>query len=244
MKNKLKRLFGFLSSSTGVSENFTKVIENITGITPDNPDLYITALRHKSSVNSHQESNERLEFLGDAVLTSVISEYLYFNFPEEPEGFLSELRSKIVNRKHLNKIGLQLNLHKHMECDEALLEKDLLLNTSILGNALEALIGAVYTDKDYHAARNFVLVLVKKQMDIYKLTSKEFNYKSRLIEWAQKEKREVEFALVSSYLNGSVSKFTVEVLIEGKVSGKGTGSNKKEAEKEASRLALEKIGVL
>lgn len=180
-------------------------------------------------------NNERLEYLGDAVLDAIISDYLFTSFPDKDEGFLSKLRSRIVKRTQLNQLAEKIGLHK------------LLISNAehgngfknVYGDALEALVGAVYLDKGFQRARKFVLDrLLNKYIDLEFLITQEADFKSRVIEWAQKEKKNVCIETQELYHeNGKVPTFISRVRLEDQILGEGTGFSKKEAEQNAAEIA-------
>lgn len=217
-------------------------IRMITGFFPGNLHLYEIALTHKSASVSLSDgssvNNERLEYLGDAILDAIIADYLYLCFPNNNEGFLTQLKSKIVKRKQLNKLAFKIGMSPL-----------LILNTSqnqqkenILGNAFEALIGALYLDKGYYKTRKFVISkILEKHLDLEKLARKESDFKSRIIEWSQKNKKEIQFVNYESTNEKDQQVFVSRVMILDEELGKGTGYSKKDAEQKAAKEALEKI---
>jgi ribonuclease-3 len=218
---------------------FLKKIKKITGFLPRNPDFYELALTHKSaplSVNKRALSNnERLEFLGDTVLDLVVSSYLFNKFPNADEGFLTQVRSKIVNGKQLSELAKQIKLHK-------LIHSNTGKNAPgrIYEDAFEALVGAVYLDCGYVAAEKFVSKqIIEKHIDINALISKETNFKSKLIEWAQKYKLEIEF--YTDYESVDSKIFISYLRIGNKTIGEGKGVSKKTAEQNAAKAALLKL---
>ena len=217
-------------------------IRKITGFFPRNLYLYEIALTHKSASVSLPDgstvNNERLEYLGDAILGAIIADYLYQRFPNNDEGFLTQLRSKIVKRKQLNKLALKIGLSPLI-----------ILNThqkqqkeNILGNAFEALIGAVYLDKGYYKTRKFVnCKILEKHIDIEKLARKESDFKSRIIEWSQKNKKDIHFINKESTNENDKPVFVAQILLFDEELGKGIGYSKKDAEQKAAKIALDKI---
>jgi ribonuclease-3 len=208
--------------------------------------LYRQAFTHKSAIpqiSSRLRSNERLEFLGDAVLSLVIGAYLFERHPEEDEGYLSQMRSRIVNRELFNELGYKMELQKWMQ-DVSPNKVEFEESSSMLGNTFEALVGAIYLDKGYEAARRFFekTVLVY-HLDIDDIQGSDHNYKSRLLEWGQKHIKRVEYTLTEVERIGNKLEFAVEVSIEGEPYGKGRAYKKKKAEQQAAKEALEKLGV-
>ncbi|GGB28790.1 ribonuclease-3 [Mucilaginibacter sp. SG538B] len=204
------------------------------------------AFRHKSVAQNIKKgvknSNERLEFLGDAVLGSVVAEVLFKLYPYEDEGFLTELRSKIVSRVNLNALGKKLGFDKLIEYDNRMLNSS--RQGSLLGDAFEALIGAVYLDKGYDFTKNFLINhIIKPHIDIHTLEQTETNFKSKLIEWCQRHGRDIIFELVTNQDGESTKLFTVQANIDGEVMGSGKEFSKKNAEKLAAEKACEALGI-
>ncbi len=217
-----------------------KALKNILGFVPGNLTLYKLAFRHRSAAqilkNGSKSSNERLEFLGDAVLGSVVAEVLFKMYPYKEEGFLTEMRSKIVNRSHLNQLAKKLGFDQLIEFDAKLVNYQS-KQSSLLGDAFEALIGAVYLDKGYNFTRDFLLqYIIKPHIDILKLEQTETNFKSKLIEWCQRHGKDVTFELIKNAEGESVKLFTVQISIDAEPMAIGVDYNKKNAEK----LAAEK----
>lgn len=214
----------------------------ITGFLPGNLDLYELSITHKSACINLPDgtsiNNERLEYLGDAILDAIIADYLYLWFPERGEGFLTQLRSKIVKRKELNRLSYNLGLSPLIITNSRQNQE----KVNILGNALEALIGAIYLDKGYYRTRKFVIVrILDKYLDLERLARKESDFKSRIIEWAQKNKQEISFLNQESTDGNHETYFISRVVLNDEELGSGTGHSKKDAEQQAAEEALEKI---
>lgn len=240
MLNSLIRLF-YLSLFR--KEGFHKKIQALTGYYPRNLKFYKSAFTHKSLNSIHtsgsRHDNERLEFLGDAILSAVIAEHLFTIFPECNEGFLTRMRSRLVNRENLNKIALEMGFDTlvHLHKNGAPNKKH------VFGNALEAFIGAIYLDIGYQKTRAFITEkIIKPQKDLDQLACEEWDFKSRIIQWGQKNKQEVSF---ESYELSGTNKpeplFVATIHIMNKVAGEGLGSTKKEAQQHAARQALENL---
>jgi ribonuclease-3 len=240
-------LFGFFRRLVGGDKEFRQAITTVTGLTPTNVQLYRLAFTHSSAVRQQGEagrsqSNERLEFLGDAVLGTVVAEYLFKKFPYEQEGFLTEVRSRIVNRESLNAIALKLGLDKLVMLDAG--QGRAARSRSVNGNALEALVGAVYLDLGYKSARKFILNrLVKGFVDVKSLTTTTANFKSKLVEWAQREGRTVRYDIHGEARPGGVMEFTAHVVLDDEMVASGMGLSKKQAEQLAAERALAALGV-
>lgn len=227
---------------------YYRKLKNILGFVPGNVKLYEMAFRHKSVAKSIKEgvknSNERLEFLGDAVLGSVVAELLFKLYPYKDEGFLTEMRSKIVSRANLNQLSRKLGFDKLIQYDSRMISYPN-KQGSLLGDAFEALIGAVYLDKGYEFTREFLLTrIIKPHVDIHTLEMTETNFKSRLIEWCQHEGKEVVFVQIDNPEGESAKMFSVEVHVSGEICGLGRDFNKKSAEKLAAERACEYLKIL
>ncbi len=217
-------------------------IKQITGLTPYNLSCYKQSLRHHSTANKihnsgSKDSNERLEYLGDAVLNSVVAEYLFKKYPYKDEGFLTELRSKIVSRVSLNDLALKIGLSKLVEYDKKSMQ-NINLRNSIFGNALEAFIGAVFLDQGYKKSKYFIIEkLIRYHLDVDKLQQTEKNFKGRLIEFTQKSGMNLDFN-VTELTHGKQKIYKLTVIIDDKVFGEAEHTNKKQAEQQASEKAL------
>ena len=213
------------------------------GFYPDRIDLYHEALTHRSSsIRSDSGkwiNNERLEFLGDAILDAIVADILYKQFQNKKEGFLTSTRSRIVQRETLNKIAVEIGIDKIITTSA----RNLAHNTNIYGDALEALIGAIYLDQAYRVAKSFVYeTLIKEHINIDTVLKNEVDFKSRLIEWGQKHKIDVAFELVeSSYDEHNNPIFKSIVLVGGINLGSGKGYSKKESHQKASKKAIKKL---
>ncbi len=205
------------------------------------------AFRHKSvSVtlkNGVKSSNERLEFLGDAVLGSVIAEVLFKKYPYKEEGFLTEMRSKIVSRANLNQLARKLGLDELIEFDNRTVNYPN-KQGSLLGDAFEALIGAIYVDKGYNFTRAFILNrIINPHVDIHQLELTETNFKSKLIEWCQRHGKDVSFDLIANSDGESSKLFTIQASVDNEICGIGRDYNKKNAEKLAAEKACETLSI-
>ncbi len=224
-------------------KEFYLFLKNLIGFYPQNLKLYDLAFIHKSASTTDSRgnfvNNERLEFLGDAILSAVIADFLYNRFPQEDEGFLTKTRSKLVNRSFLTKLTYDMRLNVYIDSHTT---KNI-DNSHIYGDALEALIGAIYVDKDYNAAKYFITKrILSKFVNLAEIEQNDLNYKSRLIEWSQKTKKELEFETTEEINEKTRQpKFQAVVKIDNKKTGVGTGASKKEAHQNAARQALEKL---
>ncbi|MFP4023959.1 MAG: ribonuclease III [Thiohalospira sp.] len=223
-------------------KKFFKLLYFITGMYPANVQVYKIAFTHKSASivsDTHKFiNNERLEFLGDAILAAVIADYLFSYFPYKKEGFLTKMRSRIVSRDQLNEIALNLGLQYHIVSQTKMNG-----TKNIYGNALEALIGAIYIDKGYRKTKQFILKkIIKGNIDLNELTNNDSDFKSQIIEWAQKNKLDVKFIdeeIESTELTTQF--FTSTIKIDNRILGTGKGSSKKEAQQNAAQMALDQI---
>jgi ribonuclease III len=215
----------------------------ILGFYPRNIQLYQQALLHKStSIRSEKGrplNNERLEFLGDAILDAIVGDIVYKHFEGRREGFLTNTRSKIVQRETLNKLAVEIGLDKLVKYST----RSSSHNSYMYGNAFEAFIGAIYLDQGYERCKRFMEEKIfKSYIDLDKMSRKEVNFKSKLIEWSQKSKVEVSFELIEQFLDEDYNPmFHTEIRIEGISAGKGTGYSKKESQQNAAQAALKKI---
>ncbi len=214
---------------------------NIIGFYPHNIDIYKQALMHKSLAQRNEKgrpiNNERLEFLGDAILGAIVGDIVYQHFSSKREGFLTNTRSKIVQRDTLNRLAKEIGLNELIISNEHTSTH----NSYIEGNAFEALIGAIYIDQGYKACMSFINEkILSKIINIDKVAYKEVNFKSKLIEWCQKNKINLDFELVEEKRDENNSPvFTYQVIIEGLLGEKGTGYSKKESQQVASKLTLQ-----
>lgn len=223
------------------SENFSAKLKQLTGIAPSNTEMYQLAFRHSSVSEKEFESNERLEFLGDAVLSAVIADFLFKKFPYKNEGYLTDIRSKMVSRNQLNAIAHKMGIDQFIKFTSS----DPMLNTRQLsGNALEALVGAVYLDKGFKAAEQFILrKIVKPFIDLEEIEITEFNYKSKLLEWTQKSGKALSFEVIHHSRNRNHSLYKIAAMIDGAEWGMGEDTNKKNAEKQAAKNAFVKLNI-
>ena len=224
-------------------KSFAKRLRGLVGFTPSNIAIFKLAFYHKSASPEKLytiQSNERLEYLGDAVLGTIVAEYLFKKYPNSDEGFLTKMRSKIVKRQSLNKIadkmGLDVFLNQY---------NNTRLSRSMLGNALEALIGAVYLECGYRKTRNYVIHrILRSYLNIHELEEFDDNYKSQLLEWCQKNGQTVAYKMLAKYKFEKRDRFKVAVLIDGKKLAVADDFNKKSAEQIASERAMQVLGLL
>lgn len=213
-------------------------LKPILGFTPKNISIYQKAFVHRSTNETSKLGNpqnyERLEFLGDAVLGAVIASYLFKKVPSGDEGYLTQMRSKIVSREHLNELGRDLNLIRFVKSNVSKSK----FGENIYGNVFEALVGAIYLDKGYKYCKKFVnKAVIKPYVDIPKLEGKITSYKSLFIEWCQREKKEFDYNVFEDTGNDTIKHFSVKLSLDKKIIAKGRGTSKKKAEEIASKRA-------
>tara|TARA_B100001057_G_scaffold491546_1_gene582035 strand:+ start:1238 stop:1936 length:699 start_codon:yes stop_codon:yes gene_type:complete len=227
-------LFRFFKQTFTSKTPREKQLFKILGFYPKNIRLYHEALTHKSAKGCIVH-NERLEFLGDAIFGLVIADFVLREFPDENEGFLTQTRSKIVSRKTLNALALKINLN-------TVLKHQATSNLSIFGNALEALIGAVYLDKGYKFTLNYIVnKLIQPHLDINQLVKEVSNHKGKLLEWGQAQKKQVVFKLVSSFGKDHEKSYEVMVMIDQKKYADAVGTSIKRAEELAAKQTLKEL---
>ncbi len=221
------------------------LIKSIIGIYPGDLNIYELSLIHKSALIKKDDgellNNERLEFLGDAILGAVVAQELFEKYPDVNEGFLTKTRSKIVNRSFLNETAIKLGLKDLISSQSKIsLEK-----TNIMGDALEALIGAIFVDKGYSACQHFILnKILIPFVNLNEITKHDTNFKSMLIEWGQKNKHDIQFItdeIPGTYDHAPV--FVSSVEIDNIVFGRGEGSSKKESQQNAAMEALQNVSI-
>jgi len=233
----------FLPKRKATDKALSEAIKNIFGYYPQNVSIYKLAFKHKSAAitigNGFRHCNERLEYLGDAVLGSVVADFLFKKFPFKDEGFLTEMRSRIVSRQNLNMLSRKMGLDQLVEASN----DGSSTGSSIMGDAFEALIGAVYLDKGYVFTKNLIVRnIIQNHLDIDDLIVRDINFKSKIIEWAQKEKKDISYNLVDEKESGKKGKlYTIELVIENDIAGRGQDFSIKKAEQGASRQAWEII---
>lgn len=221
-------------------------LRNILGFSPGNLSLYRKAFTHSSASNQAKdrgvvkESYERLEFLGDAILSAVIADFLFKKFPLKDEGFLTKVRSRIVSRQQLGKLAFKFGLDKMIQAESGVTGR----SSSINGDVFEAIIGAIYLDKGYIFTSAFIRdTIIRYHLDIDEIESVDTDYKSKLIEWAQKNRKELKFKLVEEKGTGSQKLFVVEIVVDGEGFGRSESFSKKKAEQEAAAVAIVSLGL-
>ncbi len=233
MMNWLQKLF------SNPSDQLTLDLTPILGFQPKNASLYHQALCHSSVDVSKYGDNERLEFLGDSILSTVITEHLYHNLPEKNEGTLTDIRSKLVRRKTLN------DLAKKLEID-VLVKTNLGIKTppSIFGNALEALIAAIYLDKGAATCKAFIIdKMISPNFSLHELEKEISSYKKHFLHWAQKKNKDCRFEVLGETGESHKKNFKIALYLAGENVATAQGSSKKKAEEAASKIACESLDV-
>jgi len=230
----LKRILGFAAT------DFSQDLYRLLGYRPRNLHLYQTALTHRSMGESADANNERLEYLGDAILSALVADYLFKRYPYRGEGYLTEMRSKMVNRQQLNEIALRMGLKKITRYNRS----DSSLRIShIFGNTLEALIGAVYLDIGYRRTEKWVMKkIILPHMFVDDLETLEINHKNKLYGWANRNGSVLEFETIEEKIENGRRLFTVAALLNGESLATGRAFNKKDASQIAAQAAVEKLG--
>jgi ribonuclease-3 len=195
----------------------------------------------KENGSGYKESNERLEYLGDAILGAAVADFLFKKFPFKSEGFLTEIRSRIVNREALNLLARKIGIATIVQFDQ----KNAHLQQVILGNTLEAIVGAIYLDKGYIRTKKFVIdKLVNPNYNVDDLVNSDSNFKSKIIEWAQREGKDVRFEILNVKKGRNHKEFTAQVLVDNEAKGTGYGNSKKKAEQDAAFKTCEMLNLL
>lgn len=228
---------------------FYKKLYPLLGYCPGKPKLYIQAFMHNSLTKKYdgldtKHNNERLEYLGDAVLDLIVAELLFKKFPFQGEGFLTEMRSKSVSRKKLSEIAFAMGLQEHLMFDKSI-RKNKAAVQGIAGNALEALIGAIYLDKGYRFSKNFVVKrIVGVHLDFDSLKDTVVNFKSVLNQFAQKEKKELEYRVLNDSDEKNIKSYSIGVYLDNQEIAKARAKSKKVAEQLASEKSCEILSLL
>lgn len=220
---------------------YYRQLHNILGFLPGHIELYTTALSHRSIKESANENNERLEYLGDAILSGIVADYLFRRYPYKGEGFLTEMRSKMVNRQTLNEIALKMGLKKVTIYNKS---DGSLKISQIFGNTLEALVGAIYLDKGYDKTRRWVFKrIIIPHLFIEDLEVLEINHKNKLYGWANKNGKSLEFETLDERIENGRRLFRIGAVIDGELVAEGKAYNKKDASQIAAQIAVEKLGI-
>ncbi len=222
-------------------KELTRRLKQILGFTPARLNLFKTAFYHKSMTNETpgKATNERLEYLGDAILSTIVAEYLFKKYPNKNEGFLTKMRSKIVKRQTLNEIAYNMGL------DVILSDYSLgKMSSSMLGNALEALVGAIYIEFGYDKTKNYIIKnILMRYLNMNELETKDDNHKSQLLEWCQKNGKEINFTTLAKFKLDKRDCFKVAVVIDGVEMATSEDFNKKSAEQAAASKVMQKLNI-
>ncbi len=232
----LNRLFGNRSNAA-----FKQNLRNVLGFAPGKTALYQSALTHRSVRDAADSNNERLEYLGDAILSAIIADFLFKRYPYKEEGFLTEMRSKMVNRNKLNEIALKMGLKRVTIFNKF---DNSLKMSQIFGNTLEAVVGAIYLDKGFQKTQLWVLKrIIIPHFFMDDLENLEINHKNKLYGWANKNNKVLEFETLEEKIEGGRRLFTIGALVDGKLVAKAKAYNKKDASQIASEIAMEALGI-
>lgn len=224
-------------------QEFSSGLKKITGFRTYNLKLYEVAFIHRSASfylpDGQRINNERLEFLGDAILDAILSDYLFEKFPDASEGFMTKIRSRIVNRDILNHLALSMGIDKILVSNVS----SSITTRNLYGDALEALIGAVFLDKGFKKTKKlFIKRVFRKYLDLEEIITTDTDFKSLVFEWIQKYKSNLTFTYSEEYnFKLKKSEFSATLIINNEVYGKGHGTSKKEAEQEAAGAAWVKL---
>lgn len=223
-------------------KQFARSVANIVGFTPSNLQIFKQAFSHKSASDPKLHtvtSNERLEYLGDSILSTIVAEYLFQKYPNSNEGFLTKMRSKIVKRKTLNRIADDMGIDVVLQDNN-----DTRLSESMKGNALEALVGAIYLEKGFDKTKDIVVKkILRRHLNIQELEDNDDNYKSQLLEFCQKNGSDIDYRVIERFKMDNRDRFKIAVYVNGKEIANGEDFNKKSAEQNASFKALKSLGI-
>jgi ribonuclease-3 len=236
-------LVGLLDRILGKQSNraFKKNLRNVIGFVPGKTALYKAALTHRSVRDTADENNERLEYLGDAILSGIVADFLFKKYPYKEEGFLTEMRSKMVNRNKLNEIAIRMGIKKITFFNRF---DNSLKMSQIFGNTLEALVGAIYLDRGFRKTQDWVLnQIIIPHLFMEDLENLEINHKNRLYGWANKNGKNLEFETLDERVEGGRRLFTIGAMVNGQLIAEAKAYNKKDASQVAAALALEKLGL-
>ncbi len=221
--------------------SFRKQLKNVLGFAPGKTVLYKTALTHRSLKDKSDENNERLEYLGDAILSAIIADFLFKRYPYKEEGFLTEMRSKMVNRNQLNDIAVKMGLKKISYFNKF---DGSLKMSQIFGNTLEAVVGAIYLDKGFDKTNQWVKErIIQPYLFMDDLEILEINHKNKLYGWANKNSKTLEFETLDEHMEAGRRLFTVGAVVDGQLLAQGKAYNKKDASQIAAQVAIDKLGL-
>ena len=224
-----------------VERLYLRQVCNVLGFTPGKMNLYNTALSHRSVKEGADENNERLEYLGDAILSGIVADYLFKRYPYKGEGYLTEMRSKMVNRQTLNEIAIRMGLKKITHYNKS---DSSLKISQIFGNTLEALVGAIYLDRGYDKTKSWIFErIIIPHMFMEDLELLEINHKNKLYGWANKNGKALEFETLDEKIEKGRRLFRVGAVVDGELIAEGKAFNKKDASQIAAQIAVEKLGI-
>lgn len=244
MRDFFEGIYFFFKNYFSPHRNLHGRLKNVLGFYPRNIRLYQLSLKPRSASPDEETrlgsgNNERLEFLGDAVLGSSIANFLFKKFPLKDEGFLTKIRSRIVSRQHLNQISLKLRLPHFQEK-----KKSDRFSKSLPGDTLEALIGAIFLDRGFEFTNRWIIrKLIQQNMDIDEIVAVDKDYKSKILEWGFREKKTIRFDTISDTKNSGISLYSVSLLLEEKEIAQGMGNSKKAAEQRAAEIACNLLNI-
>lgn len=232
-------ILNFTNPLKSSKNTFYKSIKKLLKFSPKSINYYERAFTHRSlnkkDLNGYSVNYERLEFLGDSILSSIVSSYLFKNIPDGSEGYLTQMRSKIVSRNHLNELGLELGLIEFVDSNIS----EVNYGENIHGNLFESLIGAIFLDRGYPYCKKFIFdKVIDPHVDLEKLKNKIISYKSLFIEWCQKNKKKYNFDTYEDTGNDAVKHFSVKLSIDEKIIAKARETSKKKAEEKAAKRAF------
>ncbi len=234
-------LLDFFFKSSARVPSYKKQLRNVLGFTPGSVSLYKTALTHRSVKDGAADNNERLEYLGDAILSAIVADFLFKKYPYKDEGFLTEMRSKMVNRSTLNDIAIKMGMRKITNFNKF---DNSLKMSQIFGNTLEAVVGAIYLDKGFIASRRWIIErVIFTYLFMDDLENLEINHKNKLYGWANKKGKTLEFQTIEEKVENGRRLFTVGAVVNGVIVSQGKAYNKKDASQIAAQLAVDKLGL-
>lgn len=228
-------------NNNSATVSYKKQLRNVLGFVPGKAVLYKTALTHRSLKDASDENNERLEYLGDAILSAIVADFLFKKYPYKDEGFLTEMRSKMVNRNQLNDIAIKMGLRKITQFNKF---DNSLKMSQIFGNTLEAVVGAIYLDKGFIKTRQWVVErIIQPHLFMEELENLEINHKNKLYGWANKNGKSLDFETLEERIESGRRLFTVGAVVDGELIAQGRAYNKKDASQIAAQEAIDKLGL-
>jgi ribonuclease-3 len=232
----LLKYFQITRYKTPSEKKLAQSIKNLFGFYPKNIALFQQALTHSSAATKETKSNERLEFLGDSILSTIVAEYLFSILPNKDEGILTQVRSRMVSRNQLNKLAVKLGVDKILQTD---IKGS--ISFTLYGDAFEALVGAIYLDAGFIETKKIILTIFKRHLEIQTIINEDTDYKSRLINLCQKNKTNLQFALISEDMDGVKKMYHIGIDINGEIIAEAQNASKRVAEQLAAHAALEKL---